>query len=869
MRRISRACLFCVMVLLFAVPACAQPPDGVLGAQQGLLDLRGRDWANARPLVLRGEWHLYWNVLSDGSETAGARTPEIAVLPSSWTRQGHARHGTATYILKVLLDPAVPPLAVRVVPPDSACRLLANGSVIAQVGRVGLGRADYMPRRLAVTARIDKPTTELTLALQVSDYDSREGGAAAGILLGSEAAVSRAAVSETNSHYFLMGLIFAMALYHIGLYASRRKETACLYFGLFAVFFVIRMTIADIHDISGVLPGVPWHVWLRLEYLSFYWSAGLFIMFLHVLFPQHYRTTVVRGFQAIAAALSLVTIAAPTAAFTLTLRSFQVVFLAVVVYSLWVLVRAAIAGRFGAITILVGFVVFAGSAVSDVLYYNGILASGPLATYGATLFLFSQAAILAMRFSTSFARVERLSHELEGANDSLREKQRQIEEQNVELTRMATADPLTGLPNRLSLFDTLEREISRAERGNRSLAVMFIDLDEFKTINDTLGHQAGDELLQKVARRLSRIVRRHDELFRLGGDEFTVVLVDVRDAREAGEAAARIAKALEQPVDVAGREMMVRASLGISVFPADGPDVSALMRHADIAMYSVKRSGKGDFAFFDASMIQERQERIALSGRMPRALAQERFVLHYQPQVDAQTRQVTGVEALVRWQEPGEGTIPPGRFIPVAEETGFIITLGEWILREACRQGRIWERAGHNMRVGVNISAVQFALADFPDLVIRILAETGMSAHLLDLEVTEGLIMREEERVVGRLRTLKSAGVTVSIDDFGTGYSSLRYLRMFPLDHLKIDQSFVKGIFGNDYDSEIVRTILDLSRALRLEPIAEGVETEDHRRFLADHGCRLMQGYLFSPPVVADAIKPGEPLNPRVAQPLT
>jgi diguanylate cyclase (GGDEF)-like protein len=864
-RRISCAFMLAVMTLVLALPVCAQPRNAEPRAVQGVLDLRGRSWEHASPLVLRGEWHLYWNILTDGRENAGAQAPEIAVLPSSWTRQGHVRHGSATYVLRVLLDPGVPPLAVRVVPPDSASRLLANGSVIAQVGRVGLTRAEYVPRRVAVTARIDRPTTELTLALQVSDYDSREGGPAAGILFGSEAAIARGAVSETSTHYFLMGLIFAMALYHVGLYASRRTETACLHFGLFAVFFVIRMAIADIHDIGGMLPGVPWHVWLRLEYLSFYWSAGLFIMFLEVLFPQDYRTAAVRAFQAIAAALSLVTIAAPPAVFTLTLRSFQVVFLVTVIYSLWVLVRAATAGRFGAITILVGFVVFAASAVNDVLYYNGIVTNGPLATYGATLFLFSQAAILAMRFSMSFAGVERLSHELEGANDSLREKQRQIEEQNVELTRMATADPLTGLPNRLSLFDTLEREISRAERGSRSLAVMFIDLDEFKSINDTLGHQAGDELLQKVARRLSRIVRRHDELFRLGGDEFTVVLVDIRDAREAGEAAARIAKALEQPVDVAGREMMVRASLGISVFPADGPDVSTLMRHADIAMYSVKRSGKGDFAFFDASMIQERQERIALSGRMPRALAQGRFVLHYQPQVDAQTRQMTGVEALVRWQEPGEGTIPPGRFIPVAEETGFIITLGEWILREACRQGRIWEQAGCNLRVGVNISAVQFALADFPDLVTRILAETGLSAHLLDLEVTEGLIMREEERVVERLRTLKSAGVTVSIDDFGTGYSSLRYLRMFPLDHLKIDQSFVKGIFGNDYDSEIVRTILDLSRALRLEPIAEGVETEDHRRFLADHGCRLMQGYLFSPPVVAEAIRPGEPLNPRPA----
>jgi diguanylate cyclase (GGDEF)-like protein len=396
---------------------------------------------------------------------------------------------------------------------------------------------------------------------------------------------------------------------------------------------------------------------------------------------------------------------------------------------------------------------------------------------------------------------------------------------------------------------------------------MFIDLDEFKTINDSLGHHAGDQLLQKVARRLSRIVRRHDELFRLGGDEFTVLLVDIRDATEAAEAAARIARALEQPVEVGGREVMVRASLGISVFPGHGTDVTTLMQHADIAMYSVKRAGKGDFAFFDTAMVQERQERIALSGRMPRALAQGRFVLHYQPQIDSRTLQMKGVEALVRWTEPGEGAIPPGRFIPVAEETGFIITLGEWILREACRHGRMWQEQGRPLKVGVNISAVQFALADFPETVRRVLSDTGMDPRLLDLEVTEGLIMRDEDRVVERLRTLKSAGITVSIDDFGTGYSSLRYLRMFPLDHLKIDQSFVKGIFGNDYDSEIVRTILDLSRALRLEPVAEGVETREHRDFLSSHGCRLMQGYLFSPPLAAEAIAEWRPAAGVVESP--
>ncbi len=420
------------------------------------------------------------------------------------------------------------------------------------------------------------------------------------------------------------------------------------------------------------------------------------------------------------------------------------------------------------------------------------------------------------------------------------------------LRHIAHHDQLTQLPNRLLLQQRLQRELARNRRGGRQFALHFIDLDRFKDINDALGHQLGDQLLHAVAGRLRHAVRESDTVARLGGDEFAILQADLHEAEDASALARQVIEALSQPFGIEGQTLSLSASVGITLYPADGNALDELLRNADLAMYRAKADGGAAFRFYCADMNQSVREAIRLDADLRQGIAQDQFVLHFQPQVNVETGRIVGMEALLRWQRPGIGLVKPGEFLPIAEETGLIVPINAWVLREACRQGRAWrERGLMPLRFAINLSPVQFRRQNVFDLVLEVLQETGFDANFLELELTETILMENAETSVRTLRALQELGVTFAIDDFGTGYSSLSYVKNFPVDRLKIDQSFVRNLKTDPSDTAIVRAIINLGHSLGIEVVAEGVETREQFTQLAAEGCDEVQGYLFGPPLIA------------------
>lgn len=421
-----------------------------------------------------------------------------------------------------------------------------------------------------------------------------------------------------------------------------------------------------------------------------------------------------------------------------------------------------------------------------------------------------------------------------------------------ELEYLAHHDPLTGLPNRLLLSARLEQMLARARQSTATGALLYIDLDRFKIINDSLGHTAGDALLKAAAGRLRNCVRASDIVARLGGDEFTLLLSEIGSSQLAVAVARKVLGAFENPFHIEGHEIFVTPSIGISVFPRDGEDIESILRNADSAMYAAKSNGRNGYAMYTRRLTTEAVERVELENELRRALESEQFVVHYQPQVDLESGRLVGAEALVRWDNPERGLVPPNVFIPLAEETGMILAIGEWVLADTCRTVKSWLDNGLALpRVSVNLAGAQIRQPALVRKVGALLQLTGFPVDKLELEVTEGFIMNEAENAIETLDALRELGVRLSIDDFGTGYSSLSYLKRLPIDQLKIDGSFIRDLPADSDDLAITGAIIAMAKSLRLELVAEGVETEGQREALLMHGCRFGQGYLFSPALSA------------------
>jgi diguanylate cyclase (GGDEF)-like protein len=457
----------------------------------------------------------------------------------------------------------------------------------------------------------------------------------------------------------------------------------------------------------------------------------------------------------------------------------------------------------------------------------------------------------------------------------LEEERRSAVRAAVQIEHLAYYDGLTALPNRELFIDRLSLALVQAHRDGRKLAVLFLDLDRFKQINDSLGHSVGDELLRAMGRRVHEAVREGDTLARLGGDEFTLLLPGIHNASEAARIAQKLLEAVRRPFELQGRELFVTTSIGISIYPEDGVDAESLIRSADVAMYRAKEQGRDRFQLYAPAMNAQAVERMGLEHGLRKALSQEQLVIHYQPVIEVSTGRIHGTEALVRWRHPELGLVPPDDFIELAEMTGLITPMGPWILEEACGRTRAWQRGTRfYFSIAVNLSARQFQERDLVSHVKRALESTGLEARFLELEITESVAMHSAESTLRTLRELKALGVRISIDDFGTGYSSLAYLKRFPIDTLKIDQSFVSDIATNAEDSAIASAVIAMAHGLGLQVVAEGVEREEQLEFLRRQRCDYYQGYLFSRALAADEFGallrnggpgPGGPAAPRRA----
>jgi len=423
-------------------------------------------------------------------------------------------------------------------------------------------------------------------------------------------------------------------------------------------------------------------------------------------------------------------------------------------------------------------------------------------------------------------------------------------EADARIEYLASHDSLTSLPNRETFNGLLHYAIEAARRHQRRFAVLFIDLDRFKVINDSLGHEAGDMLLVEIANRLRHTLRSSDVVARLGGDEFVVILEEAAESHDVERITRNLLSVLSEPLQLSGHECHTTASIGIAMYPSDGADVQTLTKNADMAMYLAKEDGKNGFRFFTKEIKTQSIERLTLESALRRAVDRDQFALHYQPKVDMTTGLITGVEALLRWTHPDLGVLPPAQFIPLAEETGLIVPIGRWVLREACAQNMAWQRRGlRPVSMAVNLSPRQFLDEDLLQDIDGALAASGMPPVLLQLEVTESMVMRNVSRAVKVLDAIQSRGIRLAIDDFGTGYSSMSLMKQFPIDTIKIDRSFVRDLPYDSEDKAIAQAIISMGKALGMTIVAEGVETAEQETFLRDHACDEMQGFLFSKPV--------------------
>lgn len=834
-------------ILLLLISSCSVREE-YGAAKEGYLDLSQVDWENT-DIVLGGTWLYYPSEFF--TVDPPEKEPSLLYQTSEGRRKnGLSAQGWGSYILHLRLPEHNPELQFFIRETQAAYRIIINGSILGGSGQLGRDSLEGRPGKKILPNPFKTQTQEITLIILYSNFDHREGAFPL-LTLGSSKNITRKEQWKLYRDIFFTGTFLAVAFLYLILYFRRKKESYSLWFGLICLLMALRVLLTDSALIDRFTPEEWIPLLMKVEYAGLILLVSCFFMFTLQMFPEK------RGKILIVVTLfpSLIylgiVLISPMRFYTSLLHFYQGVILFTGGISFYRVFAAWLHKRQWAGSLLALIVAMMIASVIDILYYDHRITFGPITGYMTYLAILSQGYILINRFARNQDRLEDLSSDYRKANVALYSNQKKIEEQNKRLNQLAFVDQLTQLPNRISMQEILGNKLELARREGNLLGVFYIDIDNFKRLNDTLGQGMGDTILYHIAQRLKQSLRKSDNLFRISGDEFLILAEDLKQEDQVSIVAEKIQNIFKLPLKVEGNDYFITASTGVAHWSQDHKtdSITALVRKADVAVTKAKEQGKNCYVFYTREMDQELSYRVRIEEKMRQALLEDHFVLFYQAQIDMDTGRLHGFEALIRWMDPEEGMIPPDQFIPFAETSGMIVEIGKWVLNESCRQIREWLDSGfRDFSLSVNLSARQFEREDLIPFISEVISRWLIPPEYLVLELTESSLMMDVEKITDKMIHLKELGLRIAIDDFGTGYSNLSYLSSFPLDILKIDKMFISNIQKNDKDRKLVFAIINIAHSLGLDIVAEGVESEDDKELLCSKGCRYIQGYLYSRP---------------------
>jgi diguanylate cyclase (GGDEF)-like protein len=648
-----------------------------------------------------------------------------------------------------------------------------------------------------------------------------------------------------------VGAFFAVGLLYLFLYLQRRQERSSLWFSLFCFMMALRGQLTETSMLDKLFSDQWIETLLRLEYVNLTILVIVFYFFITSLFPDHHPKIPWLPITLPSMAYALISVVLPIRLVTLILPIYQAFLIIVALYCFLLMINAVKDKKEWAVIMLLLMILVVASSLLDVLYFNHIISIGPFSSHFMFLMVLFQGVLLITRFTRSMDVLEKLHRENNKTTRALLTSKKQIEDQNLQLNQLTFIDQLTQLPNRISFQNMLENKMAQARREDRLLAVIYLDMDNFRRLNETLGQQSGDQILYRFSQRIKKTMRKSDRLFRYTSDEFVILVEDLKQVDQLEIICNKLFGAFVDPFNINNEDFFITLSIGIAHWNHDdkNDDINTLVRKADVALAKAKDQGKNGRVYYTQDMDRELLLQTAMTQRMKNALENDYFELFYQAQIDLSTGLLHGFEALIRWNDADEGYISPGQFIPLAEENGFIVQIGKWVLQESCRQLRQWLDMGHrDFTLSVNLSVHQFERDDLIPHLKEVIEQYEIPPQYLVLELTESSLMMDSQRIIERMYQLRDLGLKIAIDDFGTGYSNLGYLSSFPLDILKIDRMFISNIRNNDKDRKLVTAIINIAHSLDLEVVAEGVEEEVDRIMLGQQGCHYIQCFLYSKP---------------------
>lgn len=768
--------------------------------------------------------------------------------------------GYGTFEMTVLVPKREERLALKVRDIGTAYRIYANGEFLGSMGEPATEATEHKPAVGEAIYHFKSEGSPVVIRVEVSNFSYRKGGLWEPILVGGEGAVHRENWKEGSVQILLMGILLIMGLYHSGFFLIRKQETSLFFFGLSCFLIAIREMTLGPRLLNLLLPEAGWANVLRLEYTCFFMALPAFAFYMNSLFHSYFRRWVAYLFLSASLIFSLLTWFSEPIFFTQLAPHFQYIMLGFIIYGMIALVRAVRWAEPGARALLLSAAILALSAINDALLVRHFYDGPRVIALGQIQFVVAQAFMLAVRFSQSMKKVETYNRIIQQRNESLRQQK-----SNLELR--AAYDDLTGLGNRTLLMDTLEKEMLQDSAAPFSLVLL--DVDDFRMINEAAGHVVGDAILVEISRRLKYMIPSRDKLFRLDGDEFAIIHTGIQSSHETHQFSSRIRSIFSDSVEIGDRSFQTTVSVGFAHFPENGQTPLMLFRSADSAVIQAKDQGKNREQEFDSSRDMEHQIRLDLSERLEQAIRRNELELYFQPIVDLTGGRVVGAEALLRWNEPELGFVAPDIFIPIAEETGQIRYIGEMVVRQSVQQLALWNRIIPDFSISVNISPGQLSKTKLVESLGSLISEFQVDPHNLKLEITENMLL--EDKNVQILHNVRGMGVRLVMDDFGTGYSSFAYLQKFLFDVLKIDKSFLLNLNEDSSNPHLVQAMVQMAHSLKMQVVAEGIETEDIASFMKSLGCEMGQGYLYDRALSTTDFESnyinrgGRPVSPSIA----